>query len=107
MPRKRNLAFIKLASIRIWLRAGPPLHPLIESFLIGEGFDVRRKSDLSWRIKVICPVQSCCKKYSASPPTQITSRTAAVLSHSEGRLAIVTNAGQDAVDADAPITNGA
>jgi hypothetical protein len=25
----------------------------------------------------------------------------------EGRIAIVTNAGRDAVDADAPITNGA
>ena len=30
-----------------------------------------------------------------------------VPSHSEGRLAIVTDAGRDAVDADAPITNGA
>jgi hypothetical protein len=31
----------------------------------------------------------------------------AIPSHTEGRLAIVTNAGRDAVDADAPITNGA
>jgi hypothetical protein len=30
---------------------------------------------------VICPVQSCREKYSASPPTQITLRTPAVLSH--------------------------
>jgi len=31
----------------------------------------------------------------------------AVPSQTEGRLAIVTNAGRDAVDADAPLTNGA
>jgi hypothetical protein len=29
-----------------------------------------------------------------------------VSSHSKGRLAIVTNAGRDAVDVDVPITNG-
>jgi hypothetical protein len=29
-----------------------------------------------------------------------------ILSHSEGRLAIVTDAGQGAVDVDAPLTNG-
>ena len=32
--------------------------------------------------------------------------TYAILSHSEGRLAIVTDAGRDAVDADALLTNG-
>jgi hypothetical protein len=31
---------------------------------------------------------------------------AAVSSHQEGRLAIVTNAGRDAMDADLPLTNG-
>jgi hypothetical protein len=39
--------------------------------------------------------------------TQIKSISAAVSPHSEGRIAIVTDAGWDAVDADAPITNGA
>jgi hypothetical protein len=31
---------------------------------------------------------------------------ARIPSHQEGRLAIVTNAGRDAVDAEVPITNG-
>jgi hypothetical protein len=51
-------------------------------------------------------VQPLSKKYSDFPKTQITlypppSRP------TEGRLAIVTAAGRGAVDADAPITNGA
>ena len=48
-----------------------------------------------------------CKNISPLRPTQITSLIAAVPSHFEGRLAIVTDAGRDAVDVDAPITNGA
>jgi hypothetical protein len=39
------------------------------------------------------------KKYSGFPKTQITSISAAVPSHSEGRFAIVTNAGRDALAA--------
>jgi hypothetical protein len=46
------------------------------------------------------------QKYFGSHPTQITSHITAVPSHLEGRLAIVTDAGRDAVDADVPITNG-
>jgi hypothetical protein len=51
-------------------------------------------------------VQPPLKKYSGFPKEQITlyrqpSRP------TEGRLAIVTDAGRDAVDADAPLTNGA
>jgi hypothetical protein len=52
------------------------------------------------------PVQPLSQKYSDFPKTQITlyprpSRP------TEGRLAIVTDAGRDAVDADVPLTNGA
>jgi hypothetical protein len=50
-------------------------------------------------------VQSCLQKYSAFRIAQITSTSAAVLSP-RGALAIVTNAGQDAMDADVPLTNG-
>jgi len=32
--------------------------------------------------------------------------SAAISSHQEGRLAIVTDAGRDAMDADVPLTNG-
>jgi hypothetical protein len=58
------------------------------------------------RINVIPPVQSPSQKHSCSHPTQITglflpSRPTG------GRLAIVTNAGRDAVDADAQMTNSA
>ena len=45
------------------------------------------------RINVICPVQSHFQKYSASPLTQITSISAAVPPHTEGRFAIVTDVG--------------
>jgi hypothetical protein len=44
-------------------------------------------------------VKSLSKKYSGFPKWQIRSISAAVPSHSEGRFAIVTNAGRDAVDA--------
>ena len=46
------------------------------------------------------------QKYSASRFGQIKIISAAVSSHREGRLAIVTNAGRDAMDADGPLTNG-
>jgi len=46
------------------------------------------------------------QKYFTVPPAQITGLFTAVPSHLEGRLAIVTDAGRDAVDADVPITNG-
>jgi hypothetical protein len=52
-------------------------------------------------------VQPRAQKYYASVLAQITFISAAVPSHSEGRFAIVTNAGRDAVDADALLTNGA
>src|SRR6266851_10312914 len=38
-------------------------------------------------------VQPLGEKYSASPPTQINSRTCAIPSHTEGRFAIVTDVG--------------
>jgi glyoxylase-like metal-dependent hydrolase (beta-lactamase superfamily II) len=44
-------------------------------------------------------VQPPLKKYFGFRPPQITSRTLAIPSHTEGRIAIVTNAGWDAVDA--------
>src|SRR6266851_6439348 len=53
------------------------------------------------------PVQPPLQKYSAFPVGQIISTSSPVPSHSEGRFAIVTDAGRDAVDADALLTNGA
>ena len=47
---------------------------------------------------MICPVQSHLQKYSFRRFTQIKTITRPVPSH-RGRLAIVTNAGRDAVDA--------
>jgi hypothetical protein len=53
------------------------------------------------------PVQPDLQKYISSRFTQIARRTRAVSSHQEGRLAIVTNAGRDAMDADVLRTNSA
>jgi hypothetical protein len=50
------------------------------------------------RINLICPVQPHLQKDSRSRLTQITSRTPASRP-TEGRIAIVTDAGRDAVDA--------
>jgi hypothetical protein len=47
------------------------------------------------------------QKYFRSRIAQIKIISAAVSSHQEGRLAIVTNAGRDAMDADALRTNSA
>jgi hypothetical protein len=58
----------------------------------------RAERKLLKRINVIWPVQSHLQKYSASRFTQISSLIRAVPSHSEGRLAIVMDAGRDAVD---------
>jgi hypothetical protein len=51
-------------------------------------------------------VQPLLQKYSDFPKTKISLYPQPSRS-TEGRLAIVTDAGRDAVDADAPITNGA
>ena len=60
---------------------------------------MRAKAVLLKRINVIWPVQSLCKNISVPRPTQITSK-AAPSRPTEGRFAIVTNAGRDAMDAD-------
>jgi hypothetical protein len=65
-----------------------------------------QNTDLLKRINVIWGVQSRLQKYSVSPLPQITSTSAAVSSH-RGALAIVTNAGRDAMDADVLLTNSA
>jgi hypothetical protein len=52
-------------------------------------------------------VQPLSKKYFCSRLTQITFKSTAIPSRSEGRFAIVTDAGRDAVDVAAPLTNGA
>ena len=58
------------------------------------------------RAKPFSHVQPLPKKYSGFPKSQITGiiRTSCP---TEGRFAIVTDAGWDAVDVEAPITNGA
>jgi hypothetical protein len=60
--------------------------------------DLRVKSNFSSRISVICPVQPYLKKYSDFPKAQITlyPQPSTPL---EGRIAIVTDAGLDAMDA--------
>jgi len=57
------------------------------------------------RISLMLAVQSCLQKYSGFHLTQITSISPAVSSHSEGRIAIVTSAGRDAMDAAVSLTN--
>jgi hypothetical protein len=48
----------------------------------------------SCEINLICPVQCCLRKYSASRFTQIKSISPAIPSHTEGRFAIVTDVGR-------------
>jgi hypothetical protein len=57
------------------------------------------------RINPIWPVQPHLQKYSRSRFTQITSISFAVPSQTEGRFAIVTDVGRDAVDAGGALTN--
>jgi hypothetical protein len=64
------------------------------------------KLDLLKRFNVIWGVQIARKKYFLSRQTQI-KRRISPSRLSEGRFAIVTNVRRDAVDADAPLTNGA
>jgi hypothetical protein len=63
-------------------------------------------SGLTRRANQQKPVQPCFQKYSDFQKTQITFITLPSCP-TEGRLEIVTDAGQDAVDADVPLTNGA
>jgi hypothetical protein len=65
-----------------------------------------QNTDLLKRINVIWGVQPCLQKYFRSRIAQITSTSAAVSSH-RGALAIVTDAGRDAMDADGLLTNSA
>ena len=60
--------------------------------------NLRLKSDFLNRIKLFLPVQSLAKKYSCFPKSQITSypQPSTPL---EGRIAVVTDAGLDAMDA--------
>ncbi len=67
---------------------------------------LRLKSNFPSQINVIPSVQLESQKYSAFPNSE-SHACCARLVPSEGRLAIVTDAGRDAVDADAPLTNGA
>jgi hypothetical protein len=54
----------------------------------------RQNGDLLKRINLICPVQSCLQKYSSSRLTQIKSISPSIPSHTEGRIAIVTDVGR-------------
>ena len=60
--------------------------------------DLRVKSNFSNRIKLFLPVQSLPKKYSGFPKPQISFITPPS-TPLEGRIAIVTDAGLDAMDA--------
>jgi len=60
---------------------------------------LRPQRNLLNRINLICPVQSHLQKHFRSSFTQIKTITAPSRP-TEGRIAIVTNAGRDAMDAD-------
>jgi hypothetical protein len=87
-------------------------------------FDVARRCGLArekkfvWRIKLVCPtgksilifgnhVKPKNRKYFAFPEGQIRTISIAILLHQEGRSRSSRNAGQGAVDAEVPTTNGA
>jgi hypothetical protein len=53
-------------------------------------------------IKLICPVQPSLQKYTSSLRPQISPTTSPVPARQEGRIAIVTDVGRNAVDAAAP-----
>jgi hypothetical protein len=67
---------------------------------------LRATADLLRRIRLMLAVQSCFEKYSAFAVGQITFTSSPRPAPTRGALAIVTNAGRDAMDADAPLTNG-
>jgi hypothetical protein len=75
--------------------------------LVSASDRLRQKRELFNRIKLILAVQSCLKKFSAFPVGQITFTNLPRPVPLEGRLAIVTNAGRDAVDARCRKTGGA
>ena len=72
------------------------VNAIAEEGRTGEVRLLAAKSDL--------PVQSPSQKYFHSLLTQITCISLAVPSHTEGRFAIVTDAGRDAVDAGGALT---
>ena len=80
-------------------RTGDPV-----SASAGRGIASRLKSNLSRRIKLICPVQSSMQRYSASFFAQIIFTTEVIPLLHEGRFAIVTDVGRDAVDAGGALT---
>ena len=69
--------------------------------------DCRRLPDgqITSDLRKSCQAQN--KKYFAFPEGQIRGINHAILSHQEGRSRSSRNAGQGAVDAEVPITNGA
>src|SRR5512140_927752 len=73
----------------------------------GNGAWAGRAGFLTRRANHQKPVQPPLQKYSGFPNRQITSISPAIPSHSEGSFAIVTDAGRDAVDALALLTNSA
>ena len=68
---------------------------------------LRQNADLSRRINVILAVQSLREKFSAFPVGQITFTKSPVPSLKRGGSRSSRNARRDAVDAAAPLTNGA
>jgi hypothetical protein len=60
---------------------------------------LREKTDFFKRIKLFLAVQSHLQKYFASPVGQIISTNSRHPTPQQGRIAIVTDAGWDAVDA--------
>jgi hypothetical protein len=63
---------------------------------------MRDETNFSNPISVICPVQPSPQKYTSSPHHQITPTSPPVPARQEGRIAIVTDVGRNAVDAAAP-----
>ena len=75
----------------------PIIRPRLSADPLGQPA-LRAPGNLLNRINLICPVQSCLQKYFHSRLTQITS-ISPPFRPTEGRIAIVTDAGRNAVDA--------
>ncbi|SHG38478.1 hypothetical protein [Bradyrhizobium erythrophlei] len=92
--RPRNYRDSALNTTR---RAGPSASSRLGTFRVHSA-ELRVKPNFLSRIKLILPVQSRLKKYSVFPKSQI-SLYPQPFTPLEGRIAIVTDAGLDAMDA--------
>jgi hypothetical protein len=86
-----NSAKSRVASLISWLRLFDGSKPAKRRSIRATG--LRANGELLNGINLICPVQTHFQKYFPSRRTQITSISLAIPSHTEGRIAIVTDVG--------------